>query len=101
MELVYFVIAVVVMGIVFAVLKKLWVALAMGVLGWKPRILDEKVLGATVKECTARFIEKCGNLRPEQIEGLSADEKRMMLEDMESYTRFVIESYVENYLMSK
>ncbi len=49
MELICCVIVVVGIGIIFAVLKKLWVALAMGVLGWKPRILDEAVMGAMVK----------------------------------------------------
>jgi len=101
MDMLWFVIWIVIAAVILGLLKRVWVALAMGVLGWKPRILDEKALAVTVEECTAQFLEQCRSLRPEQIECMSEDEKRMMLDDMEIYTKFVIESYVQNYLMAK
>ncbi len=101
MELVYMIVTVLIMGIVFAVLKSLWVGLAFRVFGWRPRILDEKQVARTVEQCTAEFFRQCKNLRPEQVACMSDDEKRMMLEDMEIYTRRVIESYVQNYLLAK
>ena len=32
---------------------------------------------------------------------MSDSDKRMMLEDIDTYTRFVIERYVQNYLLAK
>jgi hypothetical protein len=98
MDMLWFVIWIVIAAVILGLLKRVWVALAMGVLGLKPRILDEKVLAVTVKECTAQFLVQCRNIHPDC---LSEEEKRMMLDDMEIYTKFVIESYVQNYLMAK
>ena len=80
MDMLWFVIWIVIAAIILGVLKRMWVALALGVLGLRPRILDEKTLAVTVKECTAQFLGQCRNLRPEQIECMSDDEKRMMIE---------------------
>jgi len=100
MELVYMLVTVLIMGIVFAVLKSLWVGLAFRVFGWKPRILDEKQVARTVEQCTAEFFQQCHNLQEEQIAAMSDSDKRMMLEDIDTYTRFVIERYVQNYLLA-
>ena len=100
MELVSLVIVVLGMGVVLAVGKRVCIVVAMRVFGWKPKILDEQQVEITVKECTAEFFQQCKNLRPEQVACMSDDDKRMMLEDMELYTRRVIESYVQNYLLA-
>lgn len=100
MELVYLVIVVFGMGLVLAVGKRVCIVVAMRVFGWKPKILDEQQVEITIKECTADFFQQCKNLRPEQVACMSDDDKRMMLEDMELYTRRVIESYVQNYLLA-
>ena len=87
--------------VILALLKRLWLGMALWVFGWKPSILDEKQMARTVKDCTAQFVQSCGNITEEQADSMSESEKRMLQEDIERYTRFVIKSYVENYLLSK
>ena len=101
MDILSLIVVIIAGAVILAVFRNLWIVLAMRVFGWKPRILDEKTMVLTVKECAARFFQKCKHLREEQVECMSDDEKRMMQEDMEIYSRFVIESYVQNYLMAK
>jgi len=100
-NLLCFVGIVIVMALVLALLRSLWIGLAMRAFGWKPRILDEKVMMTTIQSCTSQFLEKCLNLRRDQAEGMSEQEARMMQEDVANYTKFVIESYVTNYLVAR
>jgi hypothetical protein len=84
-------------ALVFGLLKNLCVRLMWFGFGWKPNILDESQVKVTVRDCSKQFIEGHKAIRPEEFAGMSAGETQMMREDIENYTRWVIEQYILNF----
>jgi hypothetical protein len=100
MDLLWMCVGVLMFGVVVAVLKKICLAVALR-FGWRPRILDEQQMANTVKSCTDQFVKECSQIRKDQGCEVTDDEKRMMREDIEKYTKFVILRYVDNYVLAR
>jgi hypothetical protein len=100
MDLLWMCVGVLMFGVVVAVLKKICLAVALR-FGWRPRILDEKQMANTVKSCTDQFMKECVSLSEGRGESVSEEQKRMMQEDIEKYTKFVILRYVDNYVLAR
>jgi hypothetical protein len=86
---------------VWAILKNLWTRLLWFGFGIQPNILNESQVEITVKDCVKEFMKKSKEIRPAEYGAMSAKEERMAIEDMETYTRWVIEQYILNFKLPK
>jgi hypothetical protein len=87
-----------VIGIGQAILKHLWANFKWHILGWKPKILDAKTVDATVAECSGSFASSLEKHMNEELGIVITGDPNGMRASVESYTRSVIERYIENFV---
>jgi hypothetical protein len=91
-------VALLVIGFVQIILKNLWANLKWNVLGIRPKILDAKTVDATVAECSQFFASSFEKYLKDEIGIEPTGDPNCVRASVETYTRTVIERYIENFV---
>ena len=87
--------------VAIVILNNLWTRFCWGVLGIKPKILDESQVTLTAKECAQAFSKQWQAHMEERGGEPSEDDAQCCYEDMYHYSRWVIERYIKNFLLPR
>jgi hypothetical protein len=86
-----------VLAFLVAIVKQLWLTFKWRVLGWKPSILDEKLVTETVEYCTSKVMESAMREAKEQGCSPTLTQIENHRAEVKNLARDIIEIYIDRF----